>query len=55
MVLIHEITEENFLEEREKGKKELQKKFDNYDLLRNLGQNTPLKKAVAIQFQDPTV
>ena len=32
-MLIHEITEENFLEERKNGEIELQIKFDAYDKL----------------------
>lgn len=55
MVLVDEINEENYIEEREKGKKELQKKFDDYDLLRNIGNNSELKKLLAVKFQDPTI
>jgi len=53
---IHSVNEKNFLEEREIGKIEVQKKFDAWDKLGKL--NIPIdefKKKTAYMWRDPTV
>jgi len=55
-MLIHQITEENFLEEREKGKIELQKKFDKFDgLLTAANSGIDVRVQLAEAFKDPTI
>ena len=54
-MLIHEITEKNFLEERKKGQIELQKKFDKYDKLQEITDQKLLKEKLAEAFKDPTI
>lgn len=54
-MLIHQINEKNYLEEREKGKAELDAKFLAYDKLKQVAETVPLTRQLAKQFRDPTV
>lgn len=55
-MLIHQVNEDNFLEERKKGEEEVQLKFDAFDSLRTKPlTDTQLKQEFAKQFKDPTL
>jgi len=55
-MLVHQITEDNYSLEIEKGKKELQKKFDHYTALKASARNgIDVAREMAISFKDPTV
>ena len=54
-MLIHEITEENYITEIKNGAVCVRKKFEKYDKLKEISSQVDLTQQLAAQFEDPTV
>ena len=55
-MIIHEVTEANYIEEREKGRLQVQKKFDAWDKLGKVNISIDeFKKKAAYLLRDPTI